>query len=122
MIHIITVVGILMGVAALVGLAVPTFVTGLASRAAQSKPLRIAAVVMRIVIGAVAIIVANQTPYPWTMKIIGVVAIMAGTVVAMISRETLSRWIETFRANDMWCRAMSLAALAVGAFLIHATS
>lgn len=108
--------------AALVGLAVPAFVTGLASRGAQSKPLRIAAIVARLVIGAVAIIVANQTPYPWTMKIIGVVAIMAGTVVAMISRDTLSRWVKAFRANNMWCRAMSLAALAVGAFLVHASS
>lgn len=119
--HIITAVGILMCAAALAGLAVPAFNTGLASRVAQSGRLRIAAVAARILFGAIAIIAAEQTLYPWPLKIIGVIAIMGGTVVAMIDRETLNRWIELIKANDTWSRGVSLAALVVGVFLIHAT-
>lgn len=121
MIHIITAVGFLMCAAALAGLAVPAFNTGLASRVVQSGPLRIAAVAARILFGAIAILAAEQTLYPWPLKIIGVIAIMGGTVVAMISRETLNRWAALIKDNDAWSRVVSLAALAVGAFLIHAT-
>ena len=121
MIHIITAVGVLMCALALAGLAVPAFLTGLASRVAASRPLRITAVTARIVFGAIAILVAEQTLYPWPMKIIGIVSIMAGTIVVMVNRDTLSGWVETIKGNDAWCRALSLAALAMGAFLIHAS-
>ena len=121
MIHVITAVGVLMSALALVGLAAPAVLTRLASRVAGSRPLRITAVTARIVFGAIAILAAGQTPYPWPMKILGVISIMAGTVVAMINRDTLNAWVETIRGNDAWSRALSLAALAVGAFLIHAS-
>lgn len=121
MIHTITAVGILMCTLALVGLAAPAAVTGLASRVAGSRPLRIGAVAIRIVFGAIAILAAEQTLYPWTMKILGVIAIMAGTVVAMIDRARLNRWLEAFSGNSARSRAASLAALAVGAFLVHAS-
>lgn len=121
MIHVITAVGILMCGTALVGLAVPAFNPGLASRVAESGPLRIAAVAARILFGAIAILAAEQTLYPWPLKIIGVIAIMGGTVVTMVSRETLNRWAALIKNNDAWSRLVSLAALAVGAFLVHAT-
>lgn len=121
MIHIITAVGILMCTLALVGLAAPAAVTGLASRVARSRALRIAAVAVRIIFGAIAILAAEQTLYPWSMKILGVIAITAGTVVAMIDRETLNRWVEAFNGKSGWSRTASLAALAVGAFLVHAS-
>lgn len=121
MIHIITAVGVLMCAAALAGLAAPAFVTGLASRVAGSKPLRIAAVALRILFGAIAILVADQTLYPWPMKILGVVSIMAGTLVAMIGSDTLDKWVEAVGKNSATCRVLSLAALAVGAFLVHAS-
>lgn len=121
MVHIITTVGILMCVLALVGLAAPAAVTGLASRVAGSGPLRIAAVVVRILFGAVAILAAEQTLYPWPMKILGVISIMAGTVVAMIDANTLNRWVETIKSGSGRARAASLAALVVGAFLVHAS-
>lgn len=121
MVHIITAVGILMCALALVGLAAPAVVTGLASRVAGSRPLRIAAVAARIIFGAVAILAAEQTLYPWPMKILGVISIMAGTVVAMIDANTLSRWMETISSNGARARVPSLAALAVGAFLVHAS-
>lgn len=121
MVHIITAVGVLMCVLALVGLAAPAALTGLASRVAGSRPLRIAAVVARILFGAVAILAAEQTLYPWPMKILGVISIMAGTVVAMIDANTLNRWVETISAGSGRARAASLAALVVGAFLVHAS-
>lgn len=121
MVHIITAVGILMCALALVGLAAPGVITGLASRVAGSRPLRIAAVAARIIFGAVAILAAEQTLYPWPMKILGVISIMAGTVVAMIDANTLSRWVEAISASGARARVPSLAALAVGAFLVHAS-
>lgn len=119
MIHIITAVGVLMCAAALTGLAVPSSLAALASRVALSRPLRITVVGVRIVFGAIAIIVADQTLYPWPMKIIGVVSIMGGTIAAMIHRDALNRWVEVMKENSAWCRAASLAALVVGVFLIH---
>lgn len=121
MIHVITAVGILMCALGLTGLAVPSLVAGLASRVARSRSMRIAAVAARILFGAIAILVAEQTLYPWPMKILGVVAIMAGTVVAMLDRATLERWVAAIRDNNRWLRAACLAALAVGAFLVHAS-
>lgn len=106
---------------ALAGLAVPSLVAGLASRVAGSRTMRIAAVAARILFGAIAILAAEQTLYPWPMKIIGVIAIMAGTVVAMLDRATLERWVAAIRDNNQWLRAACLAALAVGAFLVHAS-
>lgn len=121
MIHIITAVGVLMCIVALAGIAAPSLVAGLASRVAASGPMRIAAVAVRILFGGICILVADQTPYPWTMKILGVVAIMAGTVVAMLDQATLERWLVAVRQNNGRLRAVCLAALAAGAFLIHAS-
>ncbi|MDZ7840724.1 MAG: hypothetical protein U5R46_07890 [Gammaproteobacteria bacterium] len=121
MVHIITAVGILMCALALVGLAAPAAVTGLASRVAGSGPLRVAAIAARIIFGAVAILAAEQTLYPWPMKILGVISIMAGTVVGMIDAGTLNRWVEMIKSGSGRARAVSLAALVVGAFLVHAS-
>lgn len=121
MLHIITAVGVLMCAAALAGLAVPSLLAGLASRVVVSRPMRIAAVTLRIVFGAIVILVADQTLYPWPMKILGVIFIMAGTLVAMIGGNTLEKWVDEMKTNSAWCRVLSLAALAVGAFLVHAS-
>jgi hypothetical protein len=121
MIHIITAVGIVVCALALAGLAAPALLTRIASRVAESKPLRITAVAARIVFGAIAVLVAEQTLYPWPMKILGVIFIMGGTLVAMTSREKLNRWIDEIKSNDAWGRALSAAALAVGGFLVHAS-
>ena len=122
MIHIITAVGVLICAIALVGLATPSSVTALASAVAGSRPLRIAAITARIIAGAILIVAAGQTLYPWPMKILGVLFIMAGTLLAMADRKVLERWTEAFKSNSGAARAASLAALAVGAFLIHASA
>lgn len=122
MIHIITAVGVLICAVALVGLAAPSSLMPLASAAAGSRPLRIAAITGRIILGAIVIVAAEQTLYPWPMKILGVLFIMAGTLLAMVNRKVLDRWIEAFKSNSGAARAASLAALAVGAFLIHASA
>jgi hypothetical protein len=122
MIHIITAVGILLCVVAVTGLAAPMVVATLASRVAESGPWRTTAIATRIVFGAVAILAADQTLYPWTLKIIGVISIMAGTVVAMIDSNTLARWVESVNGSSTRIRGICLAALVVGAFLVHASA
>jgi len=122
MIHVVTAVGLLMCAAALIGLTAPARLTGAASRVAASPGLRGAAIALRIVFGGVAIIVADQTPYPWPMKIIGVFAVMAGTLVAMTSRQGIQGFLDTFEKNRAWSAAASLLALALGAFLLHAAT
>lgn len=121
MVHIITAVGVLMCGAGLAGLVFPAFITETASRVATSRPLRITAIATRILFGAIAILYAEQTLYPWPMKIIGVIAIMGGTVTAMIGGEALGGFLGKIRDDSTWVRAISLAALAAGAFLVHAS-
>lgn len=121
MIHVITLVGILICLAAIAGLVIPTKLTQLASRIAASERLKVAATVSRLVFGGIAILVSNATPYPLAMKIIGVIAIMAGTTVAFVNTETLTGWVESVHRNPAWTRGMSVASLLLGGFLIHAT-
>lgn len=121
MIHVITLVGILICLAAIAGLVIPTKLTQLASRIAASERLKVAATVSRLVFGGIAILVSNATPYPLAMKIIGVIAIMAGTTVAFVNTETLTGWVESVHRNPAWTRSMSVASLLLGGFLIHAT-
>lgn len=121
MIHVITLVGILMCLAAVTGLVMPAKLTELASHVAASERLKVAATVSRLVFGGIAILVANATPYPLAMKIIGVIAIMAGTAVSFINTETLTRWVESVHRNPAWTRGMSVASLLLGGFLIHVT-
>lgn len=122
MLYLIALFGVLICATALVGLVLPAALTDLARQVAASKPLRIAAVVIRILFGAVAIIAANATSYPLTMKIIGVIAIMAGTLIAMAGREKLEEWVNRISRDDKVFRLLSLAALAFGAFLLHAVT
>jgi len=122
MIQIVAALGVLMCALGLLGLATPASLVALGSRVVQSRPLRIAAVALRIVLGAILIIAAGQTPYPWPMKILGVIFIMAGTVMSMVNRATLDSLVERIRSNPTWGRGLSLAALAVGAFLAHAAA
>lgn len=121
MIHIITAVGVLICALAAAGLANPAFLNGLGARVVRSKGLRTAAVAARIIFGAVLIIAAEQTAYPWPMKFLGVLAIMAGTLVAMVGRATLERWLAGLAASPGAGRLLSLAALLMGALLVHAS-
>jgi len=122
MLYVVAVFGVLMCAAGVVGLVLPASLTRLASRVAASRPLRIMVVALRIIFGAIVIIAANATAYPLTMKIIGVVAIMAGTLVGFAGGEALQRWIDKIKNHHLRARLMSLAALLFGAFLIHAVS
>jgi len=121
MIHIITIVGILICGAALVGLAAPATLTSMAASVAESERLRVAVTVSRLLFGGIAILAANATHYPLTMKIIGVAAIMAGTALATINRETLKTWMGALSGRAGVSRLMSLLALLFGGFLLHAT-
>lgn len=121
MVHIITIFGILICLTALAGLAVPAKVTELATLIAASERFKVAATVTRLVFGGIAILASNATLYPLTMKIIGVIAIMAGTAISFIDTATLTRWVDSVYRNNNWTRAVSVVSLLVGGFLIHAS-
>ena len=108
--------------AGLVGSARPAVITSVASWAVAYKRWRITAVVARIAIGAVLIVASGQTPYPLALKIIGVVAIMGGTAVALVGEDVIDRWTKKIAENTLLTRALCLTSLLVGAFLIHATT
>lgn len=119
MTYILAAVGVLLCAAALVGLATPATMSALAGRIAASRALRGTAIAARLVFGAIAIIAANATLYPMVMKILGVLAIMAGTLLAFVHKDTLARWIARLGSGN-GVRAVSLSGLGLGAFLIHA--
>jgi len=120
MIHIMTVFSILICLTALAGLVAPSMLTRLAAHIAASERLKVAATVTRLVFGGIAILVSNATLYPLVMKIIGVIAIMAGTATSFVSADARGRWVESIHRNKNWVRGLSLAGLLFGGFLMHA--
>ena len=107
--------------AGLVGSIRPAIVAEVASRVIAHKPWRAIAVVARLAIGAILILVSDQTLYPLLLKIIGALAIMGGTVVALLGGSTLDRWAKSITGNTVLIRVLCLISLVIGMFLIHAT-
>lgn len=118
MIHVITAVGLLAGAAGLFGLAQPARLAAAVARLGQAPKLRPVLVVLRIAIGGVFILAAQQTPWPLLMKILGVVVIMAGTLMTMLSAKQRGA---PPGPQPGRIRLLSLAAVAAGAFLVHAS-
>jgi hypothetical protein len=112
------------GLIAILGV-VGTFAPGQFRDLLTSMPARgryIAAVVFRLVFGALLIWLAEDLRYPLVMKILGGISIAAAIGILIMGRERLDRMIEWWMAlGDGVLRVGMLFAMAFGAFLVYAS-
>lgn len=121
MITLIILFGVLILLAGLVIVVSPETIFGYLRRNMHRPALRVAAVVMRLVIGVLLISQAGRSRYPLVIEILGWLSIAAALLLAVMGRRnfnTLMAWAFTFVGR--FGRASGAVAAAFGGFLVHA--
>ena len=79
------------------------------------------AVIVRLVMGSALIIVAPASPFPIVFQAVGVIAIVAAIVLALMGRERMRRFIAWFseRFSAPIIRLWLLFGVAFGGFLVY---
>ncbi len=110
------VMAVLLGIAGL--LAPARFRTAL--QAWPSRPRFIAAVVLRLLVGALLIIVADSLRFPHVMKIIGVISLVVAVGILIMGRVRLDKLVDWWLGrSDSMVRLSALFAAAFGALLVY---
>ena len=85
-----------------------------------SRPRFIAAVVLRLLVGALLIIVADSLRFPHVMKIIGVISLVAAVGILIMGRQRLDRLVDWWLGrSDGLVRMSALFAAVFGAFFVY---
>jgi uncharacterized protein YjeT (DUF2065 family) len=80
------------------------------------------AIIIRIVLGAILLAEATNLKFPFAMKIIGAISIVAAIGILLIGRGRLDRIIDYWmRKPDNFLRSWSVFAIVFGAFFIYVT-
>lgn len=105
------------------GIGWPAPMKRMVGRVTFTNRLRYLAAAFRLALGAVLYLVAEQTGFPLTMKILAAFTVLAGVSVLFFSADRLQRWLETVRGWPPWAmRGICLAALLLGGFLVLAAA
>ena len=79
------------------------------------------AVAVRIILGIVLILVADQSRFPMALHIIGWIAIIAGVMIALIPHARFTRLIHwVLKKFARYMRIAAIFAVLFGGFLIYA--
>ncbi len=104
------------------GMAMPGRMTGMVARVEFTDGLRYLALVLRLAVAAVLYLVADETGFPVTMRVLAGFSAFSGVVVLFLSPATLQEWLEKVR---VWppgaMRGICSLAVALGLFLVIAT-
>ena len=113
--------GLVIVAVGLFGLAQPVRMRALIGRVTFTNPLRYLAAALRVAVAAMFYLVADETDFPTTLRILAGFSLLSGVAVLWLNRETLQAWLQ--RATQ-WpsaaFRGISIVALALGAFLVVA--
>lgn len=115
--------GLLIVGVGLFGMAMPARMTGMVARVNFTDGLRYLASVLRIAIGAVFYLVADETDFPVTLRVLAGFSVLSGVVVLFLNRTTLQGWLQVVQgwpAGAM--RGIGAMALVLGGFLMMATA
>ena len=83
--------------------------------------MHVGAVAVRIVLGIVLILVADQSRFPMALHIIGWIAIVAGVMIALVPHAKFTQLIHwVFSKLARYTRIAAIFALLFGGFLIYA--
>lgn len=114
-------IGIILLVAGLVLLAKPATFSGFLARYRQAMPLYVSAIIVRFAIGLFFIAAASSSQYPMAVNVLGYIAVTAALVLAMVGHLRFTRMLEwVTELPDIALRGISLLALALGVFVVHA--
>ena len=78
------------------------------------------AVLVRLVVGVALLVVAPACRWPWLVRVLGVVAVMAALVILGCGQQRLDRLIAWWLSRPELVRVSALFALALGLLLIYA--
>jgi len=80
------------------------------------------AVLVRLLIGALFLWLADELRYPLAMKILGGISIVAAVGILLMGRESLDRLVNWWLGRgDGLVRLSTLLAMLFGVFLVHAS-
>jgi hypothetical protein len=81
------------------------------------------AVAIRIGLGVLFVLAADETRYPGVVRFLGYLMIVAAAMIVMIGRERLDRFIQWWvDASPAFARAWLVLGMAFGAFLLYAAN
>ena len=81
------------------------------------------AIIIRIVLGAILLAEATNLKFPFAMKIIGAISIVAAIGILLVGQGRMDRIIDYWmRKPDNFLRSWSVFAIAFGAFFIYVTT
>ena len=118
----VAVVGVLVCLGCLVGIASPATLLGVVRSIISRPGLGWAVVGVRFPIGIVLILAAPASLFPLMFRIIGVLAILETLVLALVGRARIIKvlaWFADRPANAV--RALLIFGFAFGAFLVYGT-
>jgi hypothetical protein len=113
--------GVLMITVGICGVIRPAALLNVARDIPRTTGLMVAAVLGRLVLGAVLILAAEQTRYPTAFIVIGVVVIVAALAIVLMGRTRFFALVDYFlNISSAWIRLPALMAVGVGGFFIYA--
>ncbi len=103
------------------GIGWPTRMAGMVGRVTFTDRLRYLAAAVRLALGAALYLVAEQTNFPLTMRILAALTVFSGIVVLFISPARLQLWLDRVPGWPPWAmRGICLLALLLGGFFVLA--
>ena len=113
--------GVVIAGVGIFGIGWPAQMTSIIGRVTFTNRLRYVAAAFRLAVGAILYLVAEQTDFPLTMKVLAGFSVLSGVVVLFISQTTLQVWVDSVPGWPAWAmRGISLLALLLGGFLVVA--
>ena len=101
----------------------PGLFVDLIKRHIGSLSLQVLAVVVRLAIGILLILYADQSRFPLTLQVLGCIAVAAAVIGAILPRDTFQKLISwALDKFSGYMRVGSLGALIFGGFLIYAVT
>ncbi len=99
----------------------PKLFVDLITRHIGSLSLQVLAVVIRLVLGVVLILYADQSRFPLTLQVLGCIAVAAAVLGAILPRDTFQKLISwALDKFSGYMRVGGVGALVFGGFLIYA--
>lgn len=113
--------GALIAILGLMGVVQPSRLLVAVERIWRSAWGRYAVASLRVALGVVLLVAAQEARFATALGVIGVLAIIGGLAIPLIGREGALHFIEWWhRQHDTFVRAWSVAAVTVGAFVVYA--
>lgn len=117
----IVLIGAFIAAVGILGTLFPLGLIRLAEIAWRAPRILFVGAAIRLVIGALLIVAAEQSRFPWTFRVLGAITIAAGLALPLVGFDRLQRFIDWWvRRPDWMIRGWAVVAVAFGAFLIYA--